>query len=215
MSRTTDSRLADPELFIADLQRQFAERTAELEESEAQKRALAEVLGVINASPGDLGPVFDAMLEKAMRLCGAAFGTLQTFDGERWYGAAASTGVPLAFTEFRKNNPPPYGPGTISARILKGEPLVHSVDLKAEELYQSGDPNRRALVDLAGARSSLVVPLLKDRTVLGVIQIFRQHVQPFSDKQITLLQNFAAQAVIAMENPRLLTETQEALEQQT
>ena len=170
-----------------------------------QQTATSEVLQVINASPGDLTPVFEAMLEKAMRLCGAAFGHLQTFDGERWH-SAASRGVPQAFADFRKNNTPPYGPGTILARILEGEPLVHTVDLMAEELYRSGDPNRRALVDLAGARSSLNVPLLKDRKVLGVILIYRQHVQPFSDKQIAMLQNFAAQAVIAMENARLITE---------
>jgi two-component system NtrC family sensor kinase len=126
---------------------------------------------VINSSPGDLAPVFDAMLEKAMRLCGAAFGHMQTFDGEHWH-SAASNAVPEAFADFRKTNPPPYGPGTISARILAGEPLVHTVDLMAEKLYRTGDPNRRALVDLAGARSSLVVPLLKERTVLGVIQIY-------------------------------------------
>src|SRR5262249_10794503 len=178
MSATPDSTLADPERLIADLQRQLAERTAERDEALAERlkvqrklaeataerdealerqTATAEVVEVINSSPGDLQPVFEAILDKAMRRCGAGFGHLQTFDGERWY-SAAEKGVPKSFAEFRKNNPPPYGPRTISARILEGEPLVHTVDLMAEELYRIGDPNRRALVDLAGARSSLVVP---------------------------------------------------------
>jgi len=186
----------------------------ETREALDQQTATAEVLGVINSSPGDPAPVFAAMLEKAMTLCGAAFGTLQTYNGQSWQ-SAATQGVPEAFAEYRRRNPPPYGPGTISDRILSGEPLVHSVDLMSEELYQTGDPNRRAMVDLGGARTSLVVPLRKDSVVLGVLQIYRQHVEPFSDRQIALFQNFAAQAVIAMENARLLTETREALEQQT
>src|SRR5262249_46942834 len=100
----------------------------ETREALEQQTATAEVLGVINSSPSDLAPVFNAILDKAMRRCGAVFGHLQTFDSERWY-SAAEKGVPKSFAEFRKNNPPPYGPGTISARILEGEPLVHTVDL--------------------------------------------------------------------------------------
>ena len=186
----------------------------ETREALEQQTATAEVLAVINSSPGDLSPVFDAMLEKAMSLCGAMFGTLQTYDGHSWQSASAR-GVPEAFAEYRRQNPPPYGPGTISDQILKGEPLVHTIDLMSEELYKTGDPNRRAMVDLGGARTSLVVPLRKHSIVLGVLQIYRQHVEPFSDRQIALLQNFAAQAVIAMENARLITETREALDQQT
>ena len=186
----------------------------ETREALQQQTATAEVLQVINTSPGDLAPVFDAMLDKAMRLCEAAFGEFRTYDGERWHSAAIR-GVPSRFAEFRKRNTAPAGPGSLGARVLAGQPIVHVLDLKDEDPYRAGDLNRRGLVDLGGARTALVASLLMDETVLGFIILYRQEVRPFTDKQIALLQNFAAQAVIAMENARLLTETREALEQQT
>jgi PAS domain S-box-containing protein len=155
------------------------------------------------------------MLEKAMRLCQAAFGILNTYDGTR-IRQEATRGVPAAYAEFVKKNPTPiFGPGTGAARLLEGERVVHFIDAADTDTYRSGEPNRHAIVDLAGARTLLLVPLLKDDVVRGIITLFRQEVRPFTDKQVALLQNFAAQAVIAMENARLITETREALEQQT
>jgi PAS domain S-box-containing protein len=187
----------------------------ETREALDQQTATAEVLGVINSSPGDLAPVFETMLEKAMSLCGAAFGEMRTYDGER-FRRAATQGVPSGYAEYYASHETGiYGPGTGPERILAGERVVHVPDLVATEPYQRGDPDRRALVDLGGARTALIVALRKDAAVLGFIMIYRQEIRPFSDRQIALLQNFAEQAVIAMENARLITETREALEQQT
>jgi class 3 adenylate cyclase len=216
-----NSTFEDQQQVTADLRRQLAERTAERDaaladrdEALEQQTATAEVLGVINSSPGDLAPVFDAMLERAMRLCEAAFGHLDTYDGNSFH-TAAIRGVPAAYAEYRRNNPPIYGPGTGPARMLAGERIVHHLDMMEEEAYRRGEPNRRALVDLGGARSAINMALVKDGTFLGFITLFRREVRPFTDKQIALVENFAAQAVIAIENARLINETREALDQQT
>ena len=121
----------------------------ETREALEQQTATAEVLRVINSSPGDLAPVFDAMLEKAMRLCGAEFGEFFITEGEQ-LRAVALRGIPAAFAEFRHGNPAPPTPGSITARILTGEPVIHVADVKDDDLYRRGDPHRRALVDLGG-----------------------------------------------------------------
>jgi GAF domain-containing protein len=172
----------------------------ETREALEQQTATAEVLQVINSSPGDLAPVFDTMLEKAMQLCPAACGGLFTYDGERFQTVAAR-GVPAAMVEFRENNPPTAQKlGGHFKRLLETRRPVHVLDWMEEEAYRSGDIDARALVDLGGARTNILVPLLKEDTVVGAFGLYRQKVQAFTDKQIVLLQNFAAQAVIAMEN---------------
>jgi len=173
-------------------------------------------LQVINSSPGDLAPVFDAMLEKALDLCGAAFGTLWIRDRE-FFNAAALRRVPVAYAEFLAKGPVRATPGANSGlgSLLDGKALFHLLDVSAEPAYRGGNPGARALIELGGARTTAGVPLRKDGALVGAITIYRQEVRAFSDKQIALLQNFAAQAVIAMENARLMTETREALERQT
>jgi GAF domain-containing protein len=190
----------------------------ETREALEQQTATAEVLQVINSSPGDLGPVFDAMLEKAMTLCNAGFGILWTYDGVN-IQAAAVRGAPASYASFLTGAPHP--PGQLIARLARGEPFVHENAVDSQG-YRDGEPLARAFVELAGGRTRLGVPLRKDAAIIGLIVLYRQEVQPFTDNQIALVQNFAAQAVIAIENARLLSELRqrtadlgESLEQQT
>jgi two-component system NtrC family sensor kinase len=185
----------------------------ETREALEQQTATTEVLQVINSSPGDLAPVFEAMLEKAMRLCEAPAGYLLRYEAGRHFLAAGS-GLSDELARFLAHMPQPKA-HEAPIRILEGAPYVHINDLKDSEAYRSGTALRRAAVDLGGLRTGLVVPLLKDGQVLGNFCLGRYEMRPFSDKQITLMQNFAVHAVIAVENARLINETREALEQQT
>jgi GAF domain-containing protein len=186
----------------------------ETREALEQQTATAEVLQVINSSPGDLAPVFDAMLDKAMRLCDASMGVFTSFDGNR-FKPAVSRGVPPRYAEYLATTSDQLSPDGTNQRVLGGENVAHVIDLMEAVGYRSGHPWVRALVEFGDARTLVTVALRKDGALLGTITLYRREVRPFTDKQIALLQNFAAQAVIAMENARLLTETREALERQT
>src|SRR5215472_15198577 len=202
MSATPESTFTNPEQRIADLERQLAEALE-------QQTATAEVLQVINASPGDLTPVFDAMLDKAIRLCDTAFGIMQTYDGEA-FPTVALRGAPPALVEvFRERESFKPRSGNLAERILAGETVIRATDLREEPHYLAGARPARALVELGAARSFACIALRKDNALLGALTVYRTEIRPFTDKQIALLQNFAAQAVIAMENARLLGELHE------
>jgi GAF domain-containing protein len=175
--------------------------------------ATAQVLGVINSSPGNLTPVFDAMLEKATRLHDAAFGILSTISDDGIVSHRAFYGAPALAEVYGKRRParPPAG-GTLD-RLINGERCPQVDDATKGDLYLRDE--RRRVVELAGARTIISVGLYKDDLLVGAISLYRREVSRFSVREIAVLENFAAQAVIAMENARLLTETREALEQQT
>ena len=193
----------------------------ELRELLEQQTATSEVLKVISSSQGDLDPVFQAMLENAVRICDASFGMLfRIKDG--LVSAAAMVGVPPQFAEFWRRGPQRPGPRTAFAHMIEEKRTVHIADVKTEAAYVEGEPVFVAAVNLGGFRTLLTVPMLKDNELIGAFAVYRQEVRLFSDKEVELLSNFAAQAVIAIENARLLGELRqrtddlsESLQQQT
>ena len=188
------------------------QRSRELAESLERQTATSEVLQVISSSPGDLQPVFEAMLEKAVRICDAKFGNIYRWDGELMHLLAAHN-TPPALAEVRRQSA--FRPSSLVQRMVETKTAAQVLDLAADESYTDKHPASATAVELGGVRTILSVPLVKKNELIGSFSLYRQEVRPFTAKQIELVENFSKQAVIAIENARLLNELRESLQQQT
>ena len=220
--RKTNAKTRHPGgLSVADLQRELSRRTVELAEAREQQVATTEVLQVISSSRGELGPVFEAMLANAMRICAAQCGFIYKMEAGAMR-AMAEIGVPPALAEYRRQHFHTGGATTPVDLMRATKKPAHVPDARESDAYRIGNPNAVAGVELGGARTVLYVPMIRDDNIVGVINLYRQEVRPFTTQQIALLENFASQAVIAIENAHLFEKVQrqtrdlsESLQQQT
>jgi two-component system NtrC family sensor kinase len=202
-------KLSTAALSIADLQNQLDALSRELKETREQQTATAEVLQIINSSQGDLAPVFDGILQRAIRLCKGAFGNLWLYDGESFELAAAQGPFPPSYLEMLSQAGKQAGPNTVMRRAVRTQQTIQIADYQLEQAYLDRDPVAVATAEVGKARTILAVPMVGEARALGVFFVYRQEVRSFSKRQMAVLQNFAAQAVIAMENARLFEELSE------